>query len=382
MNVLLVSQAKYGVKNVIQGVAPQLARRHDTNIEYLTIPINEPPSGCKRTSLLNERLVRALDGRGVSYLGYAVLNFWRRAYKHIQRRTDDFDVIWLHNPRLLPLAPGSISDNLLVTYHSHLQHKKAEFYGFPHHHYYRAFGRIEKWGIRKHSDARYTAVNPEVIQQFQEIGIEQDLTTCIANGVDIDKFGTGDSVDLREEWGLPDGTILLSVGRLAPVKRPITLLKTYRRLSKYYSEPLSLVLVGDGVLRNEVEEYISKHNLEDVKLLGFVEPNKIPELYTAADYFVLSTQYDPGGPLTLYEALASELPCIVPDLPNMGFIAEKSCGKIVDFEYPDDAAEQIASYLKSQESTHGENAREYAEEHLSWERRAEEYYEELHLTAR
>lgn len=382
MNVLLVSQAKYGVKNVIQGVAPHLAHRHDVNIEYLTIPIHQPPSGCKCTYLLNERLVRALDGRGVPYLGYAVLNFWRRAYKYLQRRIDHFDVIWLHNPRLLPLASDSISDKLLVTYHSHLQYKKAEFYGFPHHHYYRAFGRIEKRGIRKHSDARYTAVNPEVIQQLQEIGIEQDLTTCIENGVDIDKFGTGDSADLRNKWGLPDGTILLSVGRLAPVKRPTTLLKTYRWISKYYSEPISLIFVGDGVLRNEVEEYISKHNLDGVRLLGFVEPDEIPELYTAADYFVLSTQYDPGGPLTLYEALASQLPCIVPDLPNMGFIAKESCGKIVNFESPDSAAEQIVSYIKSQKSTQGGNAREYAEEHLSWERRAEEYYEELRLTSR
>ncbi|MFB6253191.1 MAG: glycosyltransferase, partial [Halobacteriaceae archaeon] len=87
-------------------------------------------------------------------------------------------------------------------------------------------------------------------------------------------------------------------------------------------------------------------------------------------------------PLSLYEAMASGLPCIVSDIPNLQFINSEDCGITVDFSTPDQAATDLMRYIETgNPDKHASNARSYAESHLGWTSRSEEYYDPLKTIA-
>ena len=106
--------------------------------------------------------------------------------------------------------------------------------------------------------------------------------------------------------------------------------------------------------------------------MGYLDEKDKNDLYACSDYYIMSSKYE-GQPLTLLEAMASGLPCIVSDIPNLRIVEEADCGIIVDFSNKEKAAHGIIDYIKQDNSEHGKNARKYAEEHLDWSIIAEKY---------
>ncbi len=72
-----------------------------------------------------------------------------------------------------------------------------------------------------------------------------------------------------------------------------------------------LILIGDGVLKNEVREYAIKNGCaEHIKFLGNV--NSVNKLLAETDIYVHSATYEPFG-LVLVEAMAAGLPVVCLD---------------------------------------------------------------------
>ena len=85
-----------------------------------------------------------------------------------------------------------------------------------------------------------------------------------------------------------------------------TLINAFSKISKEGRS--KLVIVGDGVQKNELEKLVRSLNLENmVHFLG--KRRDIPELLHAIDAFALTSKYEGLG-LVLLEALASEVPII------------------------------------------------------------------------
>ena len=379
MNVLLVSQAKYGVKSVISNIVPHFSQRNDVECSYLTLPIHDAPEGCERISLLNKTLVKNLEGRHLPYLGYAVFGFWQRAYRYLAKYGDAYDVIWLHNPRLLPLVPHQFTDRYLVTYHNHLFATKAQHHDIPASLYYHVFGIIERRGIEAISNARFTVVHERLMDELVNVGVFPQSAVHVGNGVDIEKFHpTVSGNTARDAFDLPDGKLFLSLGSLTEQKRPLALLKVFASLAEEANEEcIALVVAGDGPLQDKAEAFVRQRGLDNVRFLGFIDEQLKPSLYAAADCFLLASQYDPGGPLTLYEAAASGLPCITSDIPNFEWVEQNGCGITVDFDTPSRAADRIRSFLLTMDDSPASRARQYAENNLGWQDRANEYFTEL-----
>ena len=74
------------------------------------------------------------------------------------------------------------------------------------------------------------------------------------------------------------------------------------------------MIIGDGELRDELNDLVKKLNLEErVIFKKSVPNNEIQDYYNSADVFVLP--YDPnveGLPIPVLEAMASKLPIIIP----------------------------------------------------------------------
>lgn len=104
---------------------------------------------------------------------------------------------------------------------------------------------------------------------------------------------------------------LISVGRLVPEKGFIDLLKVFNILQLDYPD-WSLDIVGDGVERNNLENYIKTHNLNNVTLHGFQGKEYIDDLLDKSSIYVMTSFTESFG-IVLIEAMSHGVPCIAYD---------------------------------------------------------------------
>ena len=114
----------------------------------------------------------------------------------------------------------------------------------------------------------------------------------------------------RLELSLADTFTVMHVGRFGAEKNHRFLLDVFARLREV--EPnAKLVLIGDGTLRKEVEETAKRMFTKDaVRFLGV--RTDISELLQAADVFAFPSIFE-GLPVTMIEAQAAGLPCVMSD---------------------------------------------------------------------
>jgi glycosyltransferase involved in cell wall biosynthesis len=102
---------------------------------------------------------------------------------------------------------------------------------------------------------------------------------------------------------------IICVGRLAPTKGQLVLLRAIAELL-HRGHRLRLRLVGDGVDRPRLEEFISEQGLgASVILEGARNHEATRKLLGHADIFVLAS-FAEGLPVALMEAMAMEVPCV------------------------------------------------------------------------
>lgn len=128
-------------------------------------------------------------------------------------------------------------------------------------------------------------------------------------GIDLEKY-SGVSVNKsakREELGVPEKAILLlSVGELNKNKNHETVI---RAIDKLKNKNIHYIIAGRGNKNDRLEEIIKELKLENqIQLLGY--RTDVDELYAAADIFIFPS-YREGLPVSLMEAMASGLPCVV-----------------------------------------------------------------------
>ena len=105
---------------------------------------------------------------------------------------------------------------------------------------------------------------------------------------------------------------IVSIGRLSPEKGYLDLLKIYNEIVKKYPD-WKLDIIGDGVQKNLLEEYILKHNLiNNVTLHGFQKKDYIDEVLHKSSIYVMTSHTESFG-IVLLEAMSHGVPCIAFD---------------------------------------------------------------------
>lgn len=113
---------------------------------------------------------------------------------------------------------------------------------------------------------------------------------------------------LRRKFGIGDSKkILLSVGRLEKEKGFERLISAFSRL---HIDDLVLVIVGDGVLRRELEKMANDLDMAGkIFFAGYVPREEIWNYYKDADAFILLS-YSEGNPTVFREAMYMGVPVI------------------------------------------------------------------------
>lgn len=146
--------------------------------------------------------------------------------------------------------------------------------------------------------------------------------TVIPNGIDIDKFTYNERVRLeyRQKMGLDGKFVIVTVGRLAYSKKPCFTVDIFTEIVKKFPES-RLLFVGDGPLRQEVQEHVeSKKMKEKIQLLG--NRDDVSQLLSTADVFLLPSLFEGFG-IAYIEAQASGMPVFASDqVPNEAFVTD------------------------------------------------------------
>lgn len=136
----------------------------------------------------------------------------------------------------------------------------------------------------------------------------------VYNGIDISIYEQAKSdEELKQEIGIcdVDKNIIVSVGRLTPVKNPTFALEVMAELKKIRND-FRYLWVGDGELKEEVETKIAELGLEDTVILTGVRTD-IPQILACCDCFLMPSLFE-GLPFSLVEAQAAGLKCVVSDV--------------------------------------------------------------------
>ena len=149
--------------------------------------------------------------------------------------------------------------------------------------------------------------------------------------------------ELKQKLGLPQNKkIILFVGKYTPKKRPMDLLRAFRRLQP--SDHL-LIMVGEGELRPEMEKFAGMEGLnEKVVFTGFVNQSQISLYYSVADVFVMCSGMGETWGLSVNEAMNFAKPVIVSDTCGCSADLVRHGGN--GFIFEEGNIGQLAAYLQ------------------------------------
>lgn len=117
--------------------------------------------------------------------------------------------------------------------------------------------------------------------------------------------------DKRKEFGISDDSILVGhVGRFFPQKNHEFLIDIFNQFHKDYPNSY-LMLVGEGELKTSIQDKVKILGLEDYVIFTGLRSD-VNELLQAMDVFLFPSLYE-GLPVSIIEAQASGLPCLISD---------------------------------------------------------------------
>ncbi|HYD16663.1 MAG TPA: glycosyltransferase family 4 protein [Candidatus Nanoarchaeia archaeon] len=150
---------------------------------------------------------------------------------------------------------------------------------------------------------------------------------------------------ILSELGVHSGSrVLLTPARLIEDKGLLPFLDNIARVDA--SLPWTLLIAGDGPLRESLDSWCAEHRNVDVRLLGYVHEQEMARLYAAADVFLLPSLRDPN-PLSVIEALWAELPLMLSNAVGNHHeaLVEEKNGWLFDPTNPDSSRECFGRML-------------------------------------
>ncbi len=165
------------------------------------------------------------------------------------------------------------------------------------------------------------ACSEAVAQKFRDRNTE---VFVIPNGINIAKLSKPSDFEFsRETLGLPlTSTVIVGVGRLRTYKNYPCLIKAIHYLKgKDSDRPAHLIICGDGEDNAQLVSLSEKLDVQDrIHLLGAC--TNIEDYLHFADLYVSTALYE-GLPLSVLEALASGIPCVLSPIKEHLDVAAK-----------------------------------------------------------
>lgn len=229
------------------------------------------------------------------------------------------------------------------------------------------WGRLASTYIKMGESAAATKADGLVVLSKSAQSYFEDAygrtATFIPNGIEPKQPRPVNQI--KDKWGLDEGSYLLYLGRLVPEKRPELLIEAFKGLDT----EKSLVIAGGGSDTSEYEASLRVASQGEPRVLftGFVNGEPLEELYSNCYAYVLPSDVE-GMPMSLLEAMAYGRCCVTSDIPEC---ADVLAGNGATFEKgsADSLQSALQGLLADAECTAalGAAARSHVEKTYNWD---------------
>ncbi len=251
--------------------------------------------------------------------------------------------------------------------------------------------RTVAWALRR---ARLlTGCSPELVDRVVALGFPAEDSRVIPYGVDVELFaplaesdaGAGErAAAWRQRLGVPPSVpLVLGLGRMATKKGFHVLLDALPGLLAGAPDAHWVLAGGGDRLAEYQRRAAAMRGGERVHFPGEVKRGTLPDLFRAADLFVLPAVHDAKGnvdglPNVILEAMASGLPVVASDISGIPLaVVEGETGHLVPEGEPAPLAAALAGLLGDapRRRALGAAGRARAVAHLTWDAVAARYRE-------
>jgi glycosyltransferase involved in cell wall biosynthesis len=254
-----------------------------------------------------------------------------RAYKEIRKIIREFkpDIVHTHASKAGALGRlAAIHEKVPVIVHT--------FHGHVFHSYFgktktSVFKFIERYLAKKSS--AIVAISEE---QKRELTLEHRIcnpekTHVIPLGFDLDRFAQNKEnkrKEFRSKWGIDENEIVVSiVGRLVPVKNHKMFIDAIATLLQNEGLRFRALIVGDGELRAELENYANEKKIPFTGEAGlnpliFTSWIKEVDQVLASSDIIALTSWNEGTPVSLIEAHAASCPVVTTNVGGVESIVK------------------------------------------------------------
>lgn len=176
----------------------------------------------------------------------------------------------------------------------------------------------------EHASATITVSNA-LREQLIEMGGQACRLQVLRNGVDMDRFGLRDRVDLRGRFGV-SGVTWLAVGHLIERKGVHFVMQALAMVPD-----ATLLIAGDGPDERDLRKLAETLGVESrVRFLGAIAHDDLCDWYNAADVLMLASSRE-GMPNVVLEALACGTPVVAAPFDGVAeLICAPEAGEIAE----------------------------------------------------
>jgi glycosyltransferase involved in cell wall biosynthesis len=189
-----------------------------------------------------------------------------------------------------------------------------------------------RWALRRAH--RVIAVADPLARFARSLGVPAERISVIENGVDTDLFRPTPRAVARQTLGLqPDSPVIVSVGHLSPRKGFQRVIRVLPSLLELHPDATFVIVGGPGGEPNnrpELDALVMTLGVAHrVIFAGPQPPSRVAEWLSAADVFVLASDYE-GCPNVVLEALACGRPVVATRVGNVDGLVPGYAGVLVD----------------------------------------------------
>jgi glycosyltransferase involved in cell wall biosynthesis len=273
-------------------------------------------------------------GANVLVNSFSLLSGLWKLWKLMRREKVDAIESFTHDSNMLAL-PVAWFANVLIRIASH----QGAIDEFP-----RWREKLHSWMVNLGIADILVAVSTGTQRQAEREGVKLERIAVIPNGITPIDLELVNRSNARKQAGMTNGDLyLLSVGRLVYQKGHEFLIHAMPNVLRQYPS-MKVGICGEGVLRSQLEEQISKLDLSDsVKLLG--QWDDVSQFLALTDIFVLPSRWE-GLPIALLEAMSVGLPVIATRVEGVEDVVEDQVhGLLVPVEDSEALAKAILQLI-------------------------------------